>query len=40
MYTQWSDLSAMTVMTGRPITLLFGFLRRYITTGIATTSIE
>ncbi len=40
MHTQWSNLLAMTVLTLLPITLVFGFLQRYITTGIATTGIK
>lgn len=40
MHTQWGNLLAMTVLTLLPITLVFGFLQRYITTGIATTGIK
>jgi alpha-1,4-digalacturonate transport system permease protein len=37
---QWNLLLAMTVLTLLPITLVFGFLERYITTGIATTGLK
>ena len=37
---QWNLILAMTVMTLLPITLVFGFLQRYITTGIATTGMK
>ncbi|MCS6779847.1 MAG: ABC transporter permease subunit [Geminicoccaceae bacterium] len=40
MHTQWGNLLAMTVLTLLPITLVFGFLQRYITSGIATTGIK
>jgi alpha-1,4-digalacturonate transport system permease protein len=33
--TQWNYLLAMTVITLLPVTLVFAFLQRYITTGIA-----
>lgn len=37
---QWHLILAMTVLTILPITLVFAFLQRYITTGIATTGIK
>ena len=40
MHTQWGNLLAMTVLTLLPITLVFGFLQRYVPTGIATTGIK
>jgi alpha-1,4-digalacturonate transport system permease protein len=40
MSTQWNSLLAMTVLTLLPITLVFAFLQRYITTGIAGTGIK
>jgi alpha-1,4-digalacturonate transport system permease protein len=38
--TQWHYVLAMTVLTLLPITLVFAFLQRYITTGIATTGMK
>ncbi len=38
--TNWPALLAMTVLTLLPITAVFAFLQRYITTGIATTGIK
>ena len=38
--TQWHYLLAMTVLTLLPVTLVFGFLQRYITTGIASAGIK
>jgi alpha-1,4-digalacturonate transport system permease protein len=38
--TQWHYLLAMTVLTLLPVTLVFGFLQRYITTGIASSGIK
>lgn len=38
--TQWDLILAMTVLTLIPITLVFAFLQRYITTGIATTGMK
>ena len=38
--TQWHYLLAMTVMTLLPVTLVFAFLQRYITTGIASAGIK
>lgn len=38
--TQWNLILAMTVLTLLPITLVFAFLQRYITTGIATTGMK
>ena len=38
--TQWNLILAMTVLTLLPITLVFGILQRYITTGIATTGMK
>ena len=37
---QWHFVLAMTVLTLLPITVVFAFLQRYITTGIATTGIK
>lgn len=37
---QWHYVLAMTVITLLPITLVFAFLQRFITTGIATTGIK
>jgi alpha-1,4-digalacturonate transport system permease protein len=37
---QWHLILAMTVLTILPITLVFGLLQRYITTGIATTGMK
>lgn len=37
---QWNLILAMTVLSLLPITLVFGFLQRYITTGIATTGMK
>ncbi len=37
---QWHYVLAMTVLTLLPITLVFAFLQRYITTGIATTGMK
>ena len=38
--TQWHYLLAMTVITLLPITLVFAFLQRYITTGIASAGVK
>jgi alpha-1,4-digalacturonate transport system permease protein len=38
--TQWHYLLAMTVITLLPVVVLFGFLQRYITTGIATSGLK
>ena len=38
--TQWHYLLAMTVMTLAPVVLIFLFLQKYITTGIASTGIK
>ncbi|HVU12794.1 MAG TPA: carbohydrate ABC transporter permease [Phototrophicaceae bacterium] len=38
--TQWDVLLAMTVLTLLPITVVFAFLQRFITTGIATTGLK
>jgi alpha-1,4-digalacturonate transport system permease protein len=38
--TQWDLVLAMTVLTLLPITIVFAFLQRYITTGIATTGLK
>ena len=38
--TQWELILAMTVLTALPITFVFGFLQKYITTGIATTGMK
>jgi alpha-1,4-digalacturonate transport system permease protein len=37
---QWNLILAMTVLTLLPITFVFAFLQRYITTGIATTGMK
>jgi alpha-1,4-digalacturonate transport system permease protein len=37
---QWNLILAMTVLTLLPITLVFAFLQRFITTGIATTGLK
>ena len=37
---QWDLILAMTVLTALPITFVFGFLQKYITTGIATTGMK
>lgn len=37
---QWNLILAMTVLTLLPITIVFAFLQRYITTGIATTGLK
>lgn len=37
---QWNLILAMTVLTLLPITLVFGFLQKNITTGIATTGLK
>jgi len=38
--TQWHYILAMTVITLLPITIVFAFLQRFITTGIATTGMK
>ncbi|MEO0562565.1 MAG: carbohydrate ABC transporter permease [Chloroflexota bacterium] len=38
--TEWHFILAMTVLTLLPITLVFAFLQRFITTGIATTGMK
>jgi alpha-1,4-digalacturonate transport system permease protein len=38
--TQWNYLLAMTVITLIPITLVFAFLQKYITTGIASAGVK
>lgn len=38
--TQWHFVLAMTVLTLLPITVVFAFLQRYITTGVATTGLK
>jgi alpha-1,4-digalacturonate transport system permease protein len=38
--TQWNNLLAMTVLTLLPITCVFAYLQRHITTGIASTGIK
>ena len=37
---QWDLILAMTVLTALPITFVFGFLQKYIATGIATTGMK
>ncbi len=38
--TQWNYILAMTVLTMLPITVVFAFLQRFITSGIATTGMK
>jgi alpha-1,4-digalacturonate transport system permease protein len=38
--TQWNLILAMTVLTLLPITVVFAFLQRYVTAGIATTGLK
>ena len=38
--TQWHYLLAMTVITLIPVTLVFAFLQKYITTGIASAGVK
>jgi alpha-1,4-digalacturonate transport system permease protein len=38
--TQWNYLLAMTVLTLVPVTLVFAFLQKYITAGIASAGIK
>ena len=38
--TQWNFLLAMTVITLLPVTVVFAFLQRYITTGIASSGVK
>ena len=38
--TQWHYLLAMTVITLLPVTLVFAFLQRHITTGIAAAGVK
>jgi len=38
--TQWHYVLAMTVLTLLPITIVFAFLQKFITSGIATTGIK
>ncbi len=38
--TQWDLVLAMTVLTALPVTIVFAFLQKYITTGIATTGMK
>jgi alpha-1,4-digalacturonate transport system permease protein len=38
--TQWNYLLAMTVITLLPVTIVFAFLQRYITTGIASAGVK
>ncbi len=37
---QWRLILAMTVLTILPITVVFGFLQKHISTGIATTGMK
>jgi len=37
---QWDLILAMTVLTALPITFVFAFLQKYVTTGIATTGMK
>jgi len=37
---QWNYILAMTVLTLLPISVVFAFLERYITSGIATTGMK
>jgi alpha-1,4-digalacturonate transport system permease protein len=38
--TQWHFLLAMTVITLLPVVIVFGFLQKYVTTGIASTGLK
>lgn len=38
--TDWDLILAMTVLTALPVTIVFGILQKYITTGIATTGMK
>jgi len=38
--TDWDLILAMTVLTALPVTVIFAFLQKYITTGIATTGMK
>src|SRR5438445_4563000 len=38
--TQWNYLLAMTVLTLLPVTFVFGFLQKHITTGIASSGVK
>jgi alpha-1,4-digalacturonate transport system permease protein len=38
--TEWNYILAMTVLIMIPVTLVFGFLQRYLITGIATTGLK
>jgi alpha-1,4-digalacturonate transport system permease protein len=38
--TQWHYLLAMTVITLLPVTVVFAFLQRHITTGIASAGVK
>jgi len=38
--TAWNYILAMTVLTLAPVTLVFAFLQRFITSGIATTGLK
>lgn len=38
--TDWDLILAMTVLTALPVTIVFAFLQKYITTGIATTGMK
>jgi alpha-1,4-digalacturonate transport system permease protein len=40
LHTQWHYLLAMTVITLLPVTLVFAFLQRHITTGIASAGVK
>lgn len=40
LHTQWNYLLAMTVITLLPVTLVFAFLQRHITTGIASAGVK
>ncbi len=40
LHTQWNYLLAMTVITLIPVTLMFAFLQRYITAGIASAGVK
>lgn len=40
LHTQWNYLLAMTVITLVPVTLIFAFLQRHITTGIASAGVK
>jgi len=38
--TQWNYLLAMTVVTMIPVTIVFAFLQKHITTGVASAGVK